>query len=78
MKHIAEHDLFLDEQYEKGLFLASGPTTPHDGGIVMVSDVLSRQELETLLLEDPLLKHDLARFEITTFAPTKSLPGFVY
>jgi uncharacterized protein YciI len=76
LKHIAEHDRFLDEQCGQGLFLTSGPTIPHDGGVVLVSDVISRQELVTLLQEDPLSKLGLATFEITTFTPTKFRPDF--
>ncbi len=76
LKHIAEHDRFLDEQYKTGLFLTSGPTIPHDGGVVLVGDVISRQELEALLQEDPLSQLGLATFEITTFTPTKFRPDF--
>ena len=35
---LADHVRFLDEQYAKGLFLASGRQVPRTGGVIYVSE----------------------------------------
>lgn len=71
---LANHRAFLDTQYAKGLFLASGPKNPRDGGIIIVSGRLSRDELDALLAADPFQVHDLASYRVIDFEPVKSAP----
>lgn len=33
-KHLEAHRAFLDVYYERGIFLASGPKVPREGGII--------------------------------------------
>lgn len=73
--HIPAHREFLDRYYERGLFLLSGPKTPRDGGIIIVSGHVSRQRLEALLQEDAFHRHALARYEISEFTPSKYAPA---
>lgn len=72
--HLEAHRRFLDVHYEKAIFLASGPKNPRDGGIILVTSGVGRQELEEILAKDPFWQHDLALYRITEFAPVKSLP----
>jgi uncharacterized protein YciI len=70
-KYVEEHRHFLEKQYEKGIFLASGAKTPRNGGVFLVRGKVTLLELETILNEDPFWQHQLARYEITTFTPSK-------
>ncbi|HWT62307.1 MAG TPA: YciI family protein [Ochrobactrum sp.] len=70
-KYIAAHREFLDMQYANGIFLASGPKNPRDGGIILVSGDTSRNELETVLDSDPFKHHGLAEYHVTEFTPVK-------
>lgn len=70
-KHIAAHREFLTIHYESGLFLASGPKNPRDGGIILVTGNASRKELEAILDGDPFKHHGLAEYQITEFTPVK-------
>lgn len=72
--HLEAHRHFLDVHYEQGIFLASGPKNPRDGGIILVSGGVARQALEEILAKDPFRQHDLALYRITEFAPLKCLP----
>lgn len=70
-EHIRLHREFLDINYAKEVFLASGPKNPRDGGIIVASGKVSRAELETILAQDPFHQHGLARYDITEFEPVK-------
>jgi uncharacterized protein YciI len=71
------HRAFLDEQYAKGIFVASGPKKPRDGGVILAGD-MSRQDLEKLLQKDPFFIQEIAQFKIIDFAVTKRSPDFTY
>ncbi|KUJ74246.1 hypothetical protein AVO42_02175 [Thiomicrospira sp. XS5] len=74
-KFIPEHIKFLEKYYEKGNFLASGRKVPRSGGIILaVAD--TKEELSTILTEDPFHKENLASYEITEFVPSKYVAGF--
>lgn len=72
--HLEAHRHFLDVHYEKGIFLASGPKNPRDGGVILASSSVNRQALEEILTKDPFRQHDLALYRITEFSPVKCLP----
>ncbi|MBB5701340.1 uncharacterized protein YciI [Ochrobactrum daejeonense] len=73
--HLEAHREFLDRQYAAGIFLASGPKNPRDGGIILVSGEVSRSELDKMLSRDPFWQHQLARYEVTEFMPVKYASG---
>ncbi len=74
-KLITEHVEFLDKFYDKGNFLASGRKVPRTGGVILaVAD--SKEELSSILAEDPCYKADLADYEITEFVPSKYAASF--
>ena len=65
------HLSFLDDNYQAGHFLASGPKVPRTGGIILVN-MHSRDALHTLLENDPFYREGIAVYEITEFTVTKS------
>lgn len=64
--HMAAHVRFLKKYYADGTFLASGRKIPRDGGIILATGK-SKQEIETLIKEDPFHKHGLADFRVIEF-----------
>lgn len=64
--HMAAHVKFLNKYYASGHFLISGRKIPRDGGIIIcVGD--SRDEIETIVKEDPFHTHGLAEFRVVEF-----------
>ena len=64
--HMKAHMAFLRKHYAAGHFLMSGRKVPRDGGIIIaVAD--SRQQLETIIREDPFCARGLADFRIIEF-----------
>jgi len=74
-KLIEAHVAYLDEQYAKGHFLASGRKVPRTGGVILAK-VSSREALDKILEQDPFFKADVADYEVTEFVPTKTALGF--
>ena len=64
--HMAAHVIFLKKYYASGNFLVSGRKIPRDGGIILAAGK-SRQEIETIIQEDPFYEHRLADFRIIQF-----------
>lgn len=71
------HRDYLEIFYQKGIFLASGPKVPRDGGVIIVNGKVSRSELEQILDGDPFRQKQLVRFEITEFTPVKYNPALI-
>lgn len=68
------HMAFLEECYAEGLFLASGPKVPREGGVILaVSD--SRQRIEEVIKKDPFHQEEVAIYTITEFIPRMTHPG---
>lgn len=74
--YLEEHRQFLDEQYARKVFLASGPKKPRHGGVILVSGNISRSELRSILEKDPFYYNDIAIYSITEFTPLKFDPAF--
>jgi uncharacterized protein YciI len=64
--HMAAHVVFLKKHYAAGHFLVSGRKIPRDGGIIL-SVGMSRQEIQTIIEEDPFYQRGLADFRIVEF-----------
>lgn len=71
----AAHVAFLDAQYEKGHFIASGPRKPRTGGVILAQG-MSREQLDAVLAEDPFQREGIAHYSVIEFDPTKRLEGF--
>ncbi|WP_296402366.1 YciI family protein [Psychrobacter sp.] len=70
-RFLDKHIEFLNEQYELGNFLASGAKLPRTGGIIL-SNVKSKFELESIIEKDPFKINDLADYEMIEFIPSKT------
>jgi len=64
--HMAAHVRFLKKYYASGNFLVSGRKIPRDGGII-VAVGKSREEIESIVKEDPFHARGLADFRIIQF-----------
>lgn len=74
-KYLEAHIEYLDKNYDKGVFIASGRKVPRSGGVILAT-ATSRSELEEVLNDDPFKIHNLADYELIEFVPTKSAPEF--
>jgi uncharacterized protein YciI len=64
--NMAAHVSFLKKYYASGNFLVSGRKIPRDGGII-VAVGRSREEIESIVREDPFFGLGLAEFRIIQF-----------
>jgi uncharacterized protein YciI len=64
------HLAFLTHGYDSGLFIASGPQVPRNGGIILA--ICSTKEVLWKTLEkDPFMLNNLATYKIIEFEPTR-------
>ena len=71
--HMKAHMAFLNKYYASGHFLVSGRKIPRDGGIILAVGN-SREEVETIVKEDPFCSRGLADFRIVEFRASQSAP----
>jgi uncharacterized protein YciI len=71
--HMAAHVSFLKKYYAAGNFLVSGRKIPRDGGIILAV-AEKRQQIETIVEEDPFYVHGLAEFRIIEFRASQHAP----
>lgn len=64
--HMAAHMKFLRKYYASGHFVVSGRKIPRDGGIILAVGK-SRDEIETLMREDPFVANALADVRVIEF-----------
>ena len=60
------HMAFLKKHYAEGRFLISGRKIPRDGGIILALGK-NREEVESIMREDPFCKHGLAEIRVIEF-----------
>ncbi|HYJ11129.1 MAG TPA: YciI family protein [Polyangiaceae bacterium] len=60
------HMAYLKKEYAAGRFLMSGRKVPRTGGIILALGE-SREQVETLVKQDPFVARGLADFRITEF-----------
>ncbi len=70
-QHLADHRNFLENYYQQGYLLVSGPKEPRTGGII-IALTNNLHELTAILAHDPFYLHDLADYKFTIFNPTKA------
>ncbi len=70
-----EHRAWLDQHVASGLIIAAGPMVPRTGGSLVVRSGGTKQELETLLKDDPFQVHGLADYTVTEFKAGKLNPA---
>jgi uncharacterized protein YciI len=71
--HMTEHVKFLRKYYDKNIFVTSGRKVPRTGGIILAL-ANSREEIESILKEDPFHELKLAEFKITEFQTSQYHP----
>jgi len=70
-----EHVRFLQQQYDAGLFVASGRQVPRTGGVILASGT-DKATLEAIMTRDPFVRESAARFEVIEFTPSQTRTGF--
>jgi uncharacterized protein YciI len=70
---IAEHRSFLQEGFDRGWLLLSGPKVPRTGGMV-IARAPSQEDLEQFFTQDPYQIKGLAEYRIIEFTPVKNQP----
>jgi uncharacterized protein YciI len=71
---IAAHRQFLQQGYDQGRFLVSGPSIPPRGGI-LIARAESIDELNDFLANEPYCKAKVMRFaKVTEFHPVQHQP----
>jgi uncharacterized protein YciI len=73
--HMAAHVKFLKKYYASGHFLVSGRKIPREGGIILASGT-SREQIETIIREDPFHARGLADFRIIEFRASQRASSF--
>ena len=71
--HLEAHRRFLEKQYAKGVFIASGPRVPRTGGII-IARAASKEALEQIIDEDPFYLNGVATYEIMEFVARMVAP----
>ena len=71
----ADHRAWLAPHVESGLMIAVGPMVPRTGGILLARGGGSRDDLMTLLADDPFQARGLARYDVVEFNPIKHHPA---
>ena len=64
--HMRAHVKFLNKYYASGHLVVSGRKIPRDGGIIVAVGE-SREQIETILKEDPFCARGLADFRVIEF-----------
>lgn len=64
--HMNAHVAFLKKHYAAGHFLVSGRKIPRDGGIILAVGK-DREQIESIVREDPFHVHGLADFRVIEF-----------
>ncbi|MEO1411470.1 MAG: YciI family protein [Bacteroidota bacterium] len=73
--YLAAHIAYLEKQYARGAFIASGRKVPRTGGVIL-SKLASKAELLEVLEEDPFKINDLADYKVLEFVPTMTSEAF--
>jgi len=71
---LERHIAYLNEYYAKGNFLLSGRQEPRTGGVI-IARASSREELQTILAQDPFHQAGVAEYLVTEFSPTLAAAG---
>jgi len=67
---LADHRAFLQEGYDAGMLLCSGPRTPRTGGVV-IARAESLTALADWFARDPYRLRRIAEYEFIEFCPVK-------
>jgi uncharacterized protein YciI len=68
--YLLAHREFLQQEYDNNRLIVSGPLIPRTGGIIL-SQLKNRDEVESLIKQDPFYTQGIADYEIFEFDPVK-------
>ncbi|WP_186167123.1 YciI family protein [Burkholderia gladioli] len=68
------HRTYLQVQFENGVFIASGPKVPRNGGVILAARI-ERERLNAILAADPFVIEGLATYTVTEFKTTRVAAG---
>ncbi|MHC3471386.1 YciI family protein [Streptomyces sp. 7R007] len=71
---VKAHVTWLDEQFEKGVFLAAGRKNPRDGGVILAV-AEDRARAEEIAAGDPFATGGVCAYRITEFDATRTAPA---
>ena len=71
---LADHVEWLKQCYGTGIFIASGPKKPRDGGVIVARG--PREKLDDCLQAAPFWQKGYARYDIIEFEPAMMASGF--
>jgi len=74
-KHFDAHIAFIEKYYSLGKIISSGKKVPRTGGVILMR-ASSKEEVETIIKEDPFYFEGVADFDIIEFLPTRAAKGF--
>ena len=74
-QHVEAHRVFLDKYYRLNKFICSGAQKPRTGGVILCK-ATSKQEVESIIAEDPFYVNHAAEYEIIEFEVSKYTPTF--
>lgn len=70
---VPEHRAYLQEGYQKGILLMSGPQNPRTGGVV-IARAPALEDIQAFFLQDPYHLHDVAEHHFIEFNPVNRQP----
>lgn len=73
-EHTPAHRAYLDECYQQGKLLISGPQVPRTGGVI-IANVKTLAEVHDIIHNDPFSIHDVGTFNVIEFLPLKYHAG---
>ena len=68
-QYLQAHRDFLQQYYDEGIFIASGPQEPRVGGIIIANT--DKETMNNIIQQDPFHKNAIAEYSITVFTAVK-------
>jgi uncharacterized protein YciI len=75
MNYLDVHIDFLNKYYKLNKFICSGRQNPRTGGII-ICNAKNKEEVNSIINEDPFYINDIAGYEIIEFIATNYAEGF--
>ncbi|HET8844227.1 MAG TPA: DUF6624 domain-containing protein [Ktedonobacteraceae bacterium] len=71
---IEAHLAYISRGYISGHFLTTGRQEPRTGGVILAR-AASKEQIQTIIKEDPFLIEGVAEYNVIEFHPSRSAPG---
>ncbi|MEM1243363.1 MAG: YciI family protein [Pseudomonadota bacterium] len=68
-QHLLAHRDFLTSFYTEGMFIASGPKVPRDGGIILAQT--TKDKAQEIIKQDPFYINGITDYKIIEFTPSR-------